>query len=51
MSFRADKAGRQLCSQRVQNILDMVAKKADHSILRLLQILQPHIKSQLEREL
>ena len=31
------------CSQ------DMVAKKADHSVLRLLQISQQHIESQLER--
>ena len=28
---------------------DMVAKKADHSVLRLLQISQQHIESQLER--
>jgi hypothetical protein len=27
----------------------MVAKKADHSVLRLLQISQQHIESQLER--
>eukprot|EP00439_Symbiodinium_sp_Y106_P052093 s966_g6.t5 len=49
MSFRVDKAWRQRCSQRFRNILDMVAKKADHSVLRLLQISQQHIESQLER--
>merc|ERR1712093_641403 len=38
MSFRVDKAWRQRCSQRFRNILDMIAKKADHSVLRLLQI-------------
>merc|ERR1712203_1112302 len=48
-SFRVDKAWRQRCSQRFRNILDMVAKKADHSVLRLLQISQQHIESQLER--
>merc|ERR1712098_869178 len=32
-----------------RNILDMIAKKADHSVLRLLQISQQHIESQLER--
>merc|ERR1712179_416150 len=49
MSFRVDKAWRQRCSQRFRNILDMIAKKADHSVLRLLQISQQHIESQLER--
>jgi chromosome segregation ATPase len=49
MSFRIDKAWRQRCSQRFRNILDMIAKKADHSVLRLLQISQQHIESQLER--
>jgi len=43
------KAWRQRCSQRFRNILDMIAKKADHSVLRLLQISQQHIESQLER--
>merc|ERR1719469_1105755 len=42
-------AHRQRCSQRFRNILDMIAKKADHSVLRLLQISQQHIESQLER--
>merc|ERR1712070_914418 len=46
MSFRVDKAWRQRCSQRFRNILDMIAKKADHSVLRLLQISQQHIESQ-----
>jgi len=49
MSFRVDKAWRQRCSQRFRNVLDMVAKKVDHSVLRLLQISQQHIESQLER--
>ncbi|OLQ01223.1 Ribonuclease H [Symbiodinium microadriaticum] len=44
----ANEAWRQRCSQRFRNVLDMVAKKADHSVLRLLQISQ-HIESQLER--
>eukprot|EP00439_Symbiodinium_sp_Y106_P025461 s5157_g3.t1 len=48
LSFRVDKAWRQRCSQRFRNILDMIAKKADHSVLRLLQISQQHIESQLE---
>merc|ERR1719146_401595 len=34
---RVDEAWRQRCSQRFRNILDMIAKKADHSVLRLLQ--------------
>eukprot|EP00913_Durusdinium_trenchii_P010441 g9788.t1 len=49
LSFRVDKAWRQRCSQRFRNVLDMIAKKADHSVLRLLQISQQHIESQLER--
>ncbi|CAJ1409346.1 unnamed protein product [Effrenium voratum] len=49
LAFRVDKAWRQRCSQRFRNILDMIAKKADHSVLRLLQISQQHIESQLER--
>ena len=43
MSFRVDKAWRQRCSQRFRNVLDMVAKKADHSVLRLLQISQQRL--------
>jgi len=49
MAFRIDKAWRQRCSQRFKNILDMIAKKADHSVMRLLQISQQHIETQLER--
>eukprot|EP00397_Hematodinium_sp_SG-2012_P017211 GEMP01017592.1.p1 GENE.GEMP01017592.1~~GEMP01017592.1.p1 ORF type:complete len:598 (+),score=157.34 GEMP01017592.1:82-1875(+) len=49
MSYRVDKVWRQRCSQRFRNILDMISKKADHSVLRLLQISQQHIESQLER--
>ena len=49
MSFRVDKAWRQRCSQRFRNILDMIAKKADHSVLRLLQISQQHIAARLNQ--
>merc|ERR1711963_829318 len=41
--------GRQLSSQKFKSILDLVSKKADHSVLRLLQISQQHIESQLDR--
>ena len=34
---------------RYKSILDLLGKKADHSVLRLLQISQQHIESQLER--
>merc|ERR1712110_1106885 len=40
---------RQLSSQKYKSILDLVSKKADHSVLRLLQISQQHIESQLDR--
>ena len=33
----------------LRSVLDMLSKKADHSVLRLLQISQQHIESQLER--
>merc|ERR1712137_69915 len=36
-------------SQKFKSILDLVSKKADHSVLRLLQISQQHIESQLDR--
>merc|ERR1712078_435382 len=49
MSFRVDKAWRQRCSQRFRNILDMISKKADHSVMRLNQVGQQHVESQLER--
>merc|ERR1712080_268855 len=49
MVARVDKTWRQLSSQRYKSILDLVSKKADHSVLRLLQISQQHIESQLER--
>merc|ERR1712159_475463 len=32
-----------------KSVLDLVSKKADHSVLRLLQISQQHIESQLDR--
>ncbi|CAE7482860.1 unnamed protein product [Symbiodinium sp. CCMP2592] len=46
---RVDKTWRQLSSQKYRSILDLVGKKADHSVLRLLQISQQHIESQLDR--
>eukprot|EP00929_Paragymnodinium_shiwhaense_P024797 TRINITY_DN15153_c0_g1_i1.p1 TRINITY_DN15153_c0_g1~~TRINITY_DN15153_c0_g1_i1.p1 ORF type:complete len:795 (+),score=226.49 TRINITY_DN15153_c0_g1_i1:126-2510(+) len=46
---RVDKTWRQASSQKYRSILDLVSKKADHSVLRLLQISQQHIESQLDR--
>merc|ERR1711981_446879 len=49
MVARVDKTWRHLSSQKYKSILDLVSKKADHSVLRLLQISQQHIESQLDR--
>merc|ERR1712078_812305 len=49
MTGRVEKTWRQLSSQKFRSILDLVSKKADHSVLRLLQISQQHIESQLDR--
>jgi len=49
MTGRVEKTWRQLSSQKYKSILDLVSKKADHSVLRLLQISQQHIESQLDR--
>merc|ERR1712166_1638257 len=49
LTGRIEKTWRQLSSQKYRSILDMVSKKADHSVLRLLQISQQHIESQLDR--
>jgi len=46
---RVDKTWRQISSQKYRSILDLLGKKADHSVLRLLQISQQHIESQLDR--
>mmetsp|Transcript_26578 Transcript_26578/g.58075 ORF Transcript_26578/g.58075 Transcript_26578/m.58075 type:complete len:754 (+) Transcript_26578:83-2344(+) len=46
---RVEKTWRQLYSQKYRSVLDLVSKKADHSVLRLLQISQQHIESQLDR--
>eukprot|EP00931_Biecheleriopsis_adriatica_P071345 TRINITY_DN4520_c0_g1_i1.p1 TRINITY_DN4520_c0_g1~~TRINITY_DN4520_c0_g1_i1.p1 ORF type:complete len:809 (-),score=226.25 TRINITY_DN4520_c0_g1_i1:64-2355(-) len=46
---RVEKTWRQQSSQKYRSILDLVSKKADHSVLRLLQISQQHIESQLDR--
>ncbi|CAJ1328398.1 unnamed protein product [Effrenium voratum] len=46
---RVEKTWRQMSSQKYRSILDLVSKKADHSVLRLLQISQQHIESQLDR--
>jgi hypothetical protein len=49
LTGRVEKTWRQLSSQKYKSILDLVSKKADHSVLRLLQISQQHIESQLDR--
>lgn len=49
LSSRVEKVWRQASSQKYRSILDLVSKKADHSVLRLLQISQQHIESQLDR--
>merc|ERR1712224_511855 len=49
MVSRVEKTWRQLSSQKYKSVLDLVSKKADHSVLRLLQISQQHIESQLDR--
>merc|ERR1711881_543713 len=49
LTSRVDKTWRQLSSQKYKSVLDPVGKKADHSVLRLLQISQQHIESQLDR--
>jgi len=49
LTARVEKTWRQLSSQKYKSILDLVSKKADHSVLRLLQISQQHIESQLDR--
>merc|ERR1719191_2671973 len=49
LTTRVDKTWRQASSQKYRSILDLVSKKADHSVLRLLQISQQHIESQLDR--
>eukprot|EP00419_Tripos_fusus_P046434 CAMPEP_0172813628 /NCGR_PEP_ID=MMETSP1075-20121228/10777_1 /TAXON_ID=2916 /ORGANISM="Ceratium fusus, Strain PA161109" /LENGTH=797 /DNA_ID=CAMNT_0013653353 /DNA_START=114 /DNA_END=2507 /DNA_ORIENTATION=- len=49
LTGRVEKTWRQLSSQKYRSILDLVSKKADHSVLRLLQISQQHIESQLDR--
>merc|ERR1719146_125131 len=49
LTGRVEKTWRQLSSQKYKSILDLVSKKADHSVLRLLQISQQHIEGQLDR--
>jgi len=49
LTTRVEKTWRQLSSQKYKSVLDLVSKKADHSVLRLLQISQQHIESQLDR--
>merc|ERR1719343_1850645 len=49
LTARVEKVWRQVSSQKYRSILDLVSKKADHSVLRLLQISQQHIESQLDR--
>merc|ERR1719229_1141970 len=49
LATRVEKTWRQLSSQKYRSMMDLVGKKADHSVLRLLQISQQHIESQLDR--
>merc|ERR1719343_1767642 len=49
LTGRVEKVWRQVSSQKFRSVLDLVSKKADHSVLRLLQISQQHIESQLDR--
>jgi archaellum component FlaC len=49
MVARVDKMWKQHSGQKYKSVLDLLSKKADHSVLRLLQISQQHIESQLER--
>merc|ERR1740121_2725146 len=49
LTGRVEKTWRQASSQKYRSVLDLVSKKADHSVLRLLQISQQHIESQLDR--
>merc|ERR1712014_393438 len=49
LAARVEKTWRQASSQKFRSVLDLVSKKADHSVLRLLQISQQHIESQLDR--
>merc|ERR1712080_814580 len=49
MVARVDKMWKQHSAQKYRSVMDLLGKKADHSVLRLLQISQQHIESQLER--
>merc|ERR1711871_1533837 len=49
MVARVDKMWKQHSGQKYKSVLDLLSKKADHSVLRLLQISQQHIESQLDR--
>eukprot|EP00971_Amphidinium_carterae_P275196 5460281-Amphidinium_carterae.1 len=49
LTTRVDRIWRQASAQKFRSILDLVRQKADHSVLRLLQISQQHIESQLDR--
>merc|ERR1719343_1011637 len=49
LTARVEKTWRQASSQKYRSVLDLVSKKADHSVLRLLQISQQHIEGQLDR--
>merc|ERR1719229_1342757 len=49
LTARVEKTWRQQSSQKYRSVLDLVSKKADHSVLRLLQISQQHIEGQLDR--
>jgi len=49
LTARVERTWRMQSSQKYRSVLDLVSKKADHSVLRLLQISQQHIESQLDR--
>merc|ERR1711924_341768 len=49
MVARVDKMWKQHSGQKYKSVMGLLSKKADHSVLRLLQISQQHIESQLDR--
>lgn len=49
LAGRVEKTWRQASSQRYKSILHLLTHKADHSVLRLTQISQQHIETQLDR--
>jgi len=46
---RIDKTWKHVAASKFRSVLDLVSKKADHSVLRLLQISQQAIETQIDR--